>query len=507
MRRLWIVLLCVVSLIPLQAQDEAWSVWVYDANLGQAVQLDNIGTVLNDVILPVPAPYLEYQLSRKIAISPDGTRIAYSVTGRNTDNQPLSAILAYDTVTDSILFTYEPPEQVLADSFSFSTTGWNRTGNIVAHAYATGDTLETQSWRIVVLNAIDGRILSELDDSSVFFSSQTETLAPFLMPVMQFYGEASIGFSLVPYQTLNFTAELDSYEWDIVTGRVVQTNRTPRITGDTLQTTGETIVPIVDDRVNYDADLVPYTNAVHIYRPSIGARLPFFATETYDIFNAQFVQNGEQVLVLAQDFLTFDMVRLMVNRIGISRIVPNINATEDTTIGTPTGFAYVINNETPFLIFVDTRDESFPQNPIWTAPTGSQFVPMWATTREQAEYEAWLQLAPPVFPSQIIITSSSTGIDPQSVTTATPFGSTNSLITVDSVAVINTTSGDRLNMRSSPGLNGEIIARVDSGARVVILNGPIAADGFTWWEIRLPTGQTGWVVERADGVQTLLPVG
>ena len=508
MRRLCLLFILIFTATQVTAQTEGWSVWVYDATQGRAIQVDNTGITLEDVILPVPAPYNEYMLSQTVAISPDGRRVAYAVTGTTVDDEAISSFLVYDTSLDGILFTYETPTYALASSLIFSKVAWNNTGNIVAFAYATGDTLETQSWRIIVLNAIDGRIISDLDDSSVFFASQADTLAPYLLPVLQFYGEATLGFNLIPYQTAQFSDDLFSYEWDIVTGRIIQTNRAPRITGDTLQATGETITPIVDDRANYDATYTPYTNAIHVYRPEIGARAPFFATQTYDVFSAQFIQNGEQVLVYAEDLLSLERTHLVVSRIGVLRGLPSISAINNATIGTPDGFAYVIDNATPLLIALNTRDLSFPQTPIWTAPENSRFVPVWATTFEQEAYEAWLQLAPPIFPSQIVVTNiGAQAISPDAVPTTESFTGRSTIVTVDSVAVVNTTSGDRLNMRDNPTLSGNIIARVDNGVRVVITDGPATSDGFTWWEVRLPTGQTGWMVERAEGVQTLVPAG
>lgn len=507
-RRIWLLLIFIIMVAQVSAQADVWTVWVYSASEGRTIRVDNAGTTLEDIILPIPASYDEYALSPTVAISPDGRRIAYAVNGTTSDDVPISSFLVYDTSLDNLLFTYDTPTYAIASSLIFSNVAWNSTGNIAAFAYATGDTLETQSWRIVILNAIDGRIISDLDDSSAFFASQADTLAPYLLPVLQFYGEATLGFNLIPYQTAQFNSDLFSYEWDIVTGRVTQTNRAPRITGDTLQQTGETITPIVDDRVNYDDSYTPYTNALHIYRPEIGARAPFFATQTYDIFSAKFIQNGEQVLVYAEDLLSLERTHLLVSRIGILRGLPSISAINNATIGTPDGFAYVIDNVTPFLIAVNTRDSSFPQTPIWTAPENSRFVPVWADTFEQEEYDAWLQLAPPIFASQVVVTNiGAQAISPDAVPTVQGFSSTNTFITVDSVAVINTTSGDRLNMRDNPALSGNIIARVDSGVRVVITDGPVTLDSFTWWEVRLPTGQTGWMVERAEGVQTLVPAG
>jgi SH3 domain-containing protein len=505
-----LILFFLILTLPIQAQDTTWQIWVYDANLGQTVLVDNRGTVQSDTILPVPAPYITWEFSRTIAVSPDGTRLAYSVVGTNTENERLSTFIVYETSSERLLFSYNVPLLPITNSFDFSRIAFSSTGNALSFAYATGDSIEDASWRILIFNSIDGRIITELTSDSSVMAAQNILLAPYLLPVIQYFGEATVSFNLIPYQTLGFDQDLFSFEWNIVTGRVSRSNRAPRITGDTWSITGETIVPAVDNRINYDTEYTPYTNAVHVYRPDIMARIPLYATTTYDIFRVNFVQNGERVLVTAQDLIAFEMSRLLVERSGVSRVLPNIVAVNDILIGTPDGFAYVIDNpQTPFLILVNTRDDTFPQFAIWQAPAETEFFPVWASVLGGADYAAWAQLAAPIFIEESIILPdrSDTGVEPQSVASPTPLGSSNSIITVDSVAMISTTGGDRLNMRDSPNLSGNVIARVESGARIVIIAGPVAADGFIWWEIRLSTGQTGWVVERAEGVRTLIPAG
>ena len=78
-------------------------------------------------------------------------------------------------------------------------------------------------------------------------------------------------------------------------------------------------------------------------------------------------------------------------------------------------------------------------------------------------------------------------------------------LTIGGTAMINTTEGDPLNVRSGPGIDFGIVAKVPSGTLVTILEGPRDANGYTWWRIRLPGSQEGWAVESADGVRTLLP--
>jgi len=74
---------------------------------------------------------------------------------------------------------------------------------------------------------------------------------------------------------------------------------------------------------------------------------------------------------------------------------------------------------------------------------------------------------------------------------------------VDTQAEVYTTEGDRLNLREGPGLTFEIIAKLERGTLVTLLEGPRKNDGYAWWNIELPDGTTGWAVERVEEEQTL----
>lgn len=73
-------------------------------------------------------------------------------------------------------------------------------------------------------------------------------------------------------------------------------------------------------------------------------------------------------------------------------------------------------------------------------------------------------------------------------------------------ARIFTTEGDFLNQRDLPGINSEVVGQLPPGAEVVIIDGPYISDGYTWWMVRPDGGSSGWVVQEADGVQTLVPL-
>lgn len=74
---------------------------------------------------------------------------------------------------------------------------------------------------------------------------------------------------------------------------------------------------------------------------------------------------------------------------------------------------------------------------------------------------------------------------------------------VNDLAEVYTTGGDRLNVRSGPGLDFDVVFQLDPGSLVTLLEGPRKVDGYAWWNIRDEDGNVGWSVERVDEEQTL----
>ena len=71
------------------------------------------------------------------------------------------------------------------------------------------------------------------------------------------------------------------------------------------------------------------------------------------------------------------------------------------------------------------------------------------------------------------------------------------------MAEVYTTGGDRLNARSGPGLDFEVVTQFEAGTLVTLFEGPRKVDGYAWWRVGDDAGNTGWAVERVDEEQTL----
>ncbi len=74
-----------------------------------------------------------------------------------------------------------------------------------------------------------------------------------------------------------------------------------------------------------------------------------------------------------------------------------------------------------------------------------------------------------------------------------------------SQARISNLNGATLRARQSPTINAPIQDRIAEGSLVAIVDGPVEADGYTWWLIDVD-GAGGWSAERSqDGVVWLVP--
>lgn len=60
---------------------------------------------------------------------------------------------------------------------------------------------------------------------------------------------------------------------------------------------------------------------------------------------------------------------------------------------------------------------------------------------------------------------------------------------------VSGTGGQRLRARSGPGKSNEVVTRFDEGIQVLVLEGPVEADGYAWWAVRGDQGE-GWCAGR-----------
>ncbi len=81
------------------------------------------------------------------------------------------------------------------------------------------------------------------------------------------------------------------------------------------------------------------------------------------------------------------------------------------------------------------------------------------------------------------------------------------MLQVGAHAQVVNIEGTVLRGRKQPNLKAAATAAFKASERVRILEGPVDADGFTWWKIEGASG-VGWSAQRSkEGVVWLQPVG
>lgn len=63
----------------------------------------------------------------------------------------------------------------------------------------------------------------------------------------------------------------------------------------------------------------------------------------------------------------------------------------------------------------------------------------------------------------------------------------------DGDSVVITENG--VNVRADASLAGEPVDMLDAGTELLIAGGPVEAEEYVWWQVILPDGSSGWVVE------------
>jgi hypothetical protein len=96
---------------------------------------------------------------------------------------------------------------------------------------------------------------------------------------------------------------------------------------------------------------------------------------------------------------------------------------------------------------------------------------------------------------------------PLPTATRAPIDSSLSTVTQGDIVFVNTNDGDSLRVRANPGKNEDILANLQDGTYVTIIDGPIMADDLIWWKIRMEDGTEGWAAESLpdEGIQMLVP--
>jgi Bacterial SH3 domain len=489
------VLLQAAAITPARAGGQRWSAWLYEPPSGQMLLLtDTMGGKPQALMLPKPSGFDTYD--RSVAISHDWHYMAYVVSNSKSGAKSL---VVYDRNGGSTLFTVPVGSNDSASvDFSADELIFNETSNALAFGLSLNG---MQGWevRVIAFGTGGGGPTLRHDSPAIApFGIRKE----FTLPVVRRYHGSEVTFNIVHLATEG-SPHYDSYTWNISTGEVQRDLAYPSLATDTYAPTGETVSPTLDPRFPSCGDPCgPFFsgNTLSVYTPAVNGIFPYYSANNLSLFRAVFIQNGERVIFGGSGPSTGDMADWSVlDRTGaLVGSLPPVSGGLDSIIGWEDGLLYmpgILNPaDPPQLYLVNTRDGLDQGTVVWTGKDGAQIrlVQTPGNMQFTGPFAPWKQLSAPT-----------TALSVRDMPPNAP------VLTVGKLAIVNTTQGDKLRVRSGPGRSFAVVAMLDKGTLVTLLEGPRDADGLTWWRIRAPSGAEGWVVESVEDngqrIQTLLP--
>lgn len=517
-KQFWVILfgLLLWVALPVHAQNGSWTALLYDPANGGITAVSADGQVMDTFTLPLPQGTDSYP--SHAATGHGGDPFAYVAY----NSQTYQGVLVV-THRDQIAAQFPLPLTV-ADSFQFvaDESAFSEDNRDVALGYA----LDGGGWGLIVLDTLTGQVVNSIrsTDPLVGVLGLPESFG--LTPTVRRFANRTITFNLIPSGTEG-AATYEGYDWSLDTNTLTNNQVYASLDSDTFPLTGEVVMTLTDGRLeNQSANFTFFqANSLQVYDPTSGARFPFYNVPDATLSSPHFIQNGELVLVDSSDVNQNYAWRVLGRDGSLIGTLPTA-ATVNEVRGVADGFIYTTSDFAPgstTLVYVNTRDGLDAGIPIWTSAANAFPVIAWAggdaLVSAQAAYPAWMQLAPPVYapgveaglapaPGQPLLVSPGDvqqGGGGSGNTVAPALG----VITIGSLATVNTTEGDTLNVRFGPGRTLDVVARVRDGERVTVIDGPRSADGLVWWKIRTAAGIEGWVVESVEDngtrLQTLIP--
>lgn len=386
--------------LPAAAQEAPWTAWLYDAETGQVMLVDESGTVVRDIQLPLAQAFNAYGPS--IVVSPSGAQVLFSA--RDTSATTLNAqLFVYDTRIESLVAAYPLSQDTLATNVQMNASGAifdEAASRVALGLYMAGAATGAPAWHIVILDYRIGETIATLVSSDTPVTALN--IRGEVVPLIQRHEAGAVSFITVPYNT-PYMVEYPAYTWNMDGGTVEEDTRYVSAGTHILPATGEAILPMYDERLpaaQLPRDTISrLVNSLHVVAAD-GLRYPFYNETDDTIIRAYFVQNGERVLVHLYDDVTYLSTWRVLERDGSAVMDVIVPDSARRIFATPDGFAYTIHDPATALIHVSTRAEAPQVRTVWTGPEGRQielvhvdYVP---SPLDPEALIPWARLADPV---------------------------------------------------------------------------------------------------------------
>jgi hypothetical protein len=363
-----------LSVLHAQDDDTTWTAYLYDHH-GQISQINSEGEYIGNIIVSelfysTSAPYREY-LVTQVAMSPSGRYLAAGFkswpSSDGMDTPPIDTYFAvYDFTAQTIVVESHLPE----NAFPSLERGaiFDEAAQQVVMAVEQWSVVESDSGA-VFLNADKEVVLHVFDLASGGAPVTTLSAQPFMKEYgigtkIHEFRDGKVRFSIINSQG-DFPM-VSSYIWDTATDELVEdpmfTARSEYYapTGEAIRGTGSSDYPSAED---VGEEFIYFqSNLIEVYDPATESWRPFYHDAAHSL-SAQFVQNGERLLVSANNqaespsFLLLERDGTVVDEFKLGKDFNLANITS-----TPWGFLYLKEiptmqqPQTVALIEYDTRN-------------------------------------------------------------------------------------------------------------------------------------------------------
>ncbi len=456
-----------------------WSMWVYQADSGRLLHVDNNGQVI--VGQNIPAIGTTYPTN--LVISPDGNRVAYQHPNQQqiTVLDLASGIQLAQINLSEIGIAHNDDDFLLLDDIAFTQA---------SNHLVYGEILGGLGWQIHVYDLESDQTIQTLmfgDEQA----GQYRALHGGVRPIITHINGDRITFTV----DIDFPVRVHSYHWFYEADILSETVAAPTLLTTAFAYDDAIISAQFDGRFPTENENFAYRwqqiNTLYAYT-GIEGRFPVFYDGTLSFQKLWVVQGGERLLVQAYVDDIVD-VWILIDRDG-NEIRRYPVAGFDTT-GTPDGYIYAttVGDQTA-IVTVDTRNSDNAGSTVWIQPDNWQIL--WAG-RYQAEngFTAWVQLAQSQQDPTGIVERYAT---PTLAPDLPPFRQ------VGMPIQIYVPEEGFLNLRDAPSTNSTVVTLLESGTRGIISDGPVLADGFIWWQVSI-ANRIGWVVEELPDSLALIP--
>jgi hypothetical protein len=306
-----------------------------------------------------------------------------------------------------------------------------------------------------------------------------------------------------------------SFVWRRATNELLETYRYPQPGADLFEPTNEVIAAYQDETFPNQLALIdgiPIQFNVVQVSDAIGNPPFIWFNNEGSSLSAYFVENGQRILVTGYNVLSGLKNWALLER-DLTVLHSDVPPWETYSVtGVGDGFLYIATNVLasgePVLMYHNTEAGTLSNlGSIWNGTAGTYVEIAWVNDIRFTEalpesFLPWGRISDFLIEPPLPTATSSSLVPVTSdplPTSSAPIG-----LAVGLRVRVVTTEGDMLNVRSGAGRGFSLLYQFADGTMVTILEGPISADGFTWWRVRADDGREGWVVDYADGVATLV---